>query len=201
MTEMAKRRTGGIPASALGDAAAAPSSQTPMAKARPRIARGELVPVFPYGEVWMQVLGSSTMEDIEAATFHAMAAKNLPPIDLHVGTYNLHRFRRILAAAVRNPKNHDEPFGTLEEWGEEPDEVLALAVASYKDVKQRLDPVNDAQLSQDDASALLEAFKKKDFQQLRSFGSVTLATWLLSGAVQLSSSPTPSSKSSESSAE
>lgn len=200
MTEMAKRREGGIPASALGTPASA-VKQTPMAKARPRIARGELVPIVPYGEVWMQVLGSTAMEDIEAATFHAMTAKNLPPIDLHVGTYNLHRFRRILAAAVRDPANHAEPFGTLEEWGDEPDEVLALAVAGYKDVKQRLDPVNDVELTEDQAGELMEAFKKKDFQQLRSFGSVTLATWLLSGAVQPSNSPTPSSRNSESSPE
>lgn len=197
---MAKRRDGGIPTSALGAPAAA-VKQTPMAKARPRIARGELVPVVPYGEVWMKVLGSTEMEDIEAATFRAMAAKGLPPIDLHVGTYNLHRFRRILAAAVRDPQNHGEPFGTLEEWGEEPDEVLSLAVAAYKDVKQRLDPVNDVELTEGQAAELMEAFKKKDFQQLRSFGSVTLATWLLSGAVQPSNSPTPSSRNSESSPE
>ena len=201
MTEMAKRRTGGIPASAVGNGQGAAVVESQLAKARVRVARGELVQLHPYGEVWMQVLGSSVMESIEAATFGAMRALELPPVDLHVGTYNLHRFRRILAAAVRCADNHDEPFGSLEEWGEESDEVLAIGVANYKDVKQRLDPTNSVTLTEDEAAELVDAFKKKDSQQLRSFGSVTLVSWLLSGAVQLSSSPTPSSKSSDSSPE
>lgn len=198
MTEMAKRRTGGIPASALGNGQpAAAAEPSPMAKARKHIARGELVNLAPYGEVWMQVLGSEAMEDIEAATFRALAAKDLPPVDLHVGTYNIHRFRRILALAVRNPTNHDEPFGSLEEWGEEPDETLTIGIVLYKDVKQRLDPATNTQLTDDEAAAVFDAFKKKDSQLLRSFGFATLLSWLLSGAVQLSSSPTPSSKNSD----
>lgn len=200
MTEMAKRRmTGGIPTAALGAAAASAdllAKQTQMAQARPRIARGELVQLEPYGEVWMQLLGNERMEEIEAATFRRMTELGLPPVDLHLGTYNLHRFRRILALSVRSLKDHDEPFGTLEEWGEEPDEVLAQGILLYKDVKARLDPTTNAELSDDQADAIMAAFKKKDFAQLRSCGSALLATWLLSGAVQPSSSPTAASKSS-----
>jgi len=203
-TEMAKRRNGGIPASALGgngEPSAAAARQTAMGKARTRIARGELVQLPPYGEVWMQILGSSAMESIEAATFQHMQAVGLPPVDLHLGSYNLHRFRRILAVAVRDPVNHEEPFGLLEEWGDEPDDVLKTGIILYKDTKARLDPATNIELSGEDAAALLEGFKKKDFQQLRSFGTDTLVTWLLSGAVQLSSSPTPPSRSSDSSPE
>lgn len=200
---MAKRRmTGGIPAAALqGDPAAAGGRQTAMSKIRPRIARGELVTLPLYGEVWMQIIGSQVMEEIEAATFRQMEAHGLPPVMLHLGTYNLHRFRRILAHAVRDAKNHDEQFGTLDEWAEEPDTVLAAGIALYKDTKARLDPTTSAELSDEDAAEILDAFKKKDSEQLRSFGSATLVTWLLSGAVQLSNSPTPSSKSSDSSQE
>src|SRR5678816_3956932 len=113
---MAKRRNGGIPASALGagDPAAAAVKPTPMALARHRVARGESVVLHPYGEVWVQLLGAAKMEEIEAATFRHMAEIGLPPIDLHVGSYNLHRFRRIAAASIRDLNNHDEPFGTLD---------------------------------------------------------------------------------------
>jgi hypothetical protein len=202
---MSKRRvSGGIPASALGAAAASAellAKQTAMSQARTRIARGEIVNLSPYGEVWMQLLGNAKMEEIEAATFQAMTKLGLPPVDLHLGTYNLHRFRRILAAAVRPPGDHDEPFGTLEEWGEEPDEVLAQGVLLYKDVKARLDPTTDPQLTEEQADFILEAFKKKDYPQLRSCGSALLSSWLLSGAVRLSSSPIAQSKSSEPSPE
>lgn len=195
---MGKRRmSGGIPASALqGDGQASAVRQTAMALARPRIARGEPVQLAPYGEVWMQVLGNAAKEEIEAATFRQMEAHGLPPTMLHVGTYNLHRFRRTLAMAVRDPKDHDEPFGTLEEWGDEIDDVLVAGIMLYKDVQARLDPATTPELTEEQADAILELFKKKDFEQLRSFGSGLLASWLLSGAVQLSSSPTPSSRSS-----
>lgn len=205
MSEMAKRRmSGGIPASALAAGAASVDAKpTPMAQARPRIARGELVQLAPYGEVWMQIMGSQAMEEIESATFRSMEALGLPPIMLHLGTYNLHRFRRVLAIAVRNPDpmKHDEPFGTLDDWAEEPDDVLSAGITLYKDVKARLDPATSPELPEDQVADLIEAFKKKDFAQLRSFGSATLASWLLSGAVRLSSSPTLSSKSSDSSPE
>jgi hypothetical protein len=199
-TEMGKRKlTGGIPASAVAGAPVA--AQTAMAQRRTAVARGEIVSLPLYGEAWMQILGNETMEEIEAATWRAMAERGLPPVDIHLGTYNLHRFRRILAAAVRHPVKHDEPFGSLAEWAEEPDEVLAVSIVLYKDVKARLDPVTNPELSEEQAAAVLDAFKKKDFQQLRWFGSALLSSWLLSGAVRLSSSPTPSSSSSDSSAE
>lgn len=199
-TEMGKRKlTGGIPASAV--ASAAPAQQSAMAQRRVSIARGELVSLPLYGEAWMQILGNEAMEEIEAATFRAMQEKGLPPVDLHIGTYNLHRFRRILAAAVRHPVKHDEPFGSLADWAEEPDEVLAISIMLYKDVKARLDPVTNPDLTEEGAALVLDAFKKKDYQQLRLCGSALLSSWLLSGAVQLSSSPTASSRSSDSSPE
>lgn len=202
MSEMQKRRlTGGIPASALGQPDAPAARSTPMADRRVRIARGELRNLAPYGEVWIQILGSSAMEEIEAATWKHMETLGLPPSPIHLGTYNLHRFRRVLAAAVRDPKDHTQPFGTLEEWGEEPDDVLTSGIQLWKDVKARLDPTTNPELTDEEAESILEEFKKKDFKELRSFGAATLASWLLSGAVQLSSSPTASSRSSDSSQE
>lgn len=197
MTEMGKRRTGGIPADALRDPVP-PVKLTQMATIRPRVARGEPVALPLYGEAWMQPLGSAAMEEVEAETFAAMAKRGLPPVDLHVGTYNLHRFRRILARAVRDAKDHDQPFGSLDEWGEESDVVLTICILLYKDVQGRVDPVTDPQLTDEHAAAIIDAFKKKDFQELKSFGGVILASFLLSGAVQLSSSPTASSKSTDS---
>lgn len=201
MTEMSKRRNGGIPASALGQPSESQIKQTAMSSARSSITRGEMVQIPIYGEVWMRVLGTATIEEIEIATWRHFEAAGLPPLTIHAGTYNLHRFRRIMAAAVRNPKNKDEPFGTLEDWADEPEESLVVCAVIYRDLKDRIDPVSRPELDAEQAREILDGFKKKDFQQLRSSGAGLLASWLISGAVQLSSSPTQSSRSSDTSQE
>lgn len=203
MSEMQKRRDlrGGIPASALGGAPVAPAKQTQLAQRRSHVARGEVVILPVYGEVWMEVLGGAVMEDIEAAVFKAMNARELPATPLHAGTYNMNRFRRVVAAAVRTVDDHREPFGTLEEWDAEPEPLVVAAVQGFMDVKSRLDPTTNATLTEAEADDIVDAFKKKDAQQLREFGSVSLVTWLLSGAVQLSISPIAASTSGDSSAE
>jgi hypothetical protein len=200
MSEMAKRRTDGIPPEALGKSAAAAVGVKPseMSQRRVRVARGELRVLAGYGEVWIQVLGSAAIEDIEAATFRSLEGKGLQYSIVHQGTWNLHRFRRVLADAVRHPERHDEPFGTLADWGEEPDDMIAQAIVLYQDVKSKLDPTCQPELTEQQAADITEAFKKKDFTTLKSFGAVSLASWLITGAVRPYNSATPASKSGDS---
>lgn len=190
MTRMAEQRarSGGIPASALASPPAAlPESK--MAAARRGVARGEeaMLPVF--GRVWIEVLGMSAGESIEAATFEHMESIGLKATVLHEGSYNLHRFARVLAEAVRviDDPTHQERFGSVEEWCDEHEAIIGLCIERYLEIKRRLDPSSTIAPSETERAAIEDAFKKKDSSLLRSFGAPTLTSWLLSGAVQLSS--------------
>lgn len=196
MSKMGDRRfEGGIPAEALGrpsSPAAAAAPTTKLAARRARIARGELAELPAYGKVWIQVLGPDALEEIESAVLKSMRELEIPQTPLNMGTFNLSRFKRILAQAVRDDEDptHKAPFGTLEQWGEEPDDFIVACIRVYKDVKARLDPAAAEDISDETAQEITELFKKKDWTQLRSIDGVTLANWLRTGAVQLSSSPT-----------
>lgn len=183
---------------------AAAGAPTKMSAVRSGIARGELAILPVYGEVWIEVLGQEAMAQIEAATIgHMTTAIGLPFVPLHAGSYNLQRFARVLHAAVRDPDDptHRTSFGSLSDWQDEPEAVLAACIEKYMEVKSRLDPTSAPNISDEEVEAVLDAFKKKDWTLLRSFARDTLASFLLTGAVQPSSSPSPASKNSAPSAE
>jgi len=195
MSNMGDRRfAGGIPAEALGQPSSPPAAAaiTKLAARRARVARGELATLPVYGQVWIQVLGPDALEAIESAVLKSMRQLEIPQTPLNLGTFNLSRFKRILAQAVRDDEDptHRAPFGTLEQWGEEPDDFIVACIRVYKDVKARLDPAAVDDISDETIEEITELFKKKDWTQLRSIDGVTLANWLRTGAVQLSSSPT-----------
>ncbi len=73
------------------------------------------------------------------------------------------------------------------------DQQLAM-YAEYRDLEDRHNPDPD-KMPAELLEQLVEAVKKKHETRLRSFGSSTLARFLLSGAVQLASSPDGSSSS------
>lgn len=202
MSKMSDMRlSGGIPASALGDPGSSGGKTTLLAARRASFARGELVKLPVYGEVWMDILGSAAMEHIEGATLRHMAALGIPFAPVHIGSYNLHRACRILALSIKDPADRKTEFGSLEEWQDEREELVVAAAAIYQDVRRRLDPLSDPELSEEEAGNIMDALKKKDAIRLRSYDAVTLTSFMISGAVQPSSSPIPSSKSSPSSAE
>jgi hypothetical protein len=198
-TEMSKRRDG-IPPEALGRGAAAPepARQSEMAQRRPRVARGEPRELPGYGEVWIQILGAEAMEEIEIATFKSMERAGIPYSPMHVGTWNLHRFRRVLAQAVRHSERHDEPFGSLADWGQEPEDAITNAITLYQDVRFKLDPASSPYLTDQQSADLMDAFKKKDFNTLKSYGAATLASWLVTGELRQSSSRPAASSSGDS---
>lgn len=200
-SKLSQRLSGGIPPSALakGDPVAAASKASLLStRAAAAPARGEAVTLPVLGSVWMQLLGHHVSNQVEAATFKAMEAAGLPPITLHAWSYDIQRQARTLALAARDPDNQEVPFGPTDEWLVLDDDLIFACGRVYADVKERLDPVGELFLAPDTADEITEAFKKKDASLLRSHGVASLVSWLLTGVVQLSSSPTPASSTSPS---
>lgn len=200
-----KQRMTGIPAGAIGHpiAPASPAERSLMAKRLDGIALGEEVDLPLFGRVWIQLVGHAESNRTEAATFKGMSEAGLPAIPGHAWSYDCQRYGRLLHAAVRDVTDHSKQFGTLGEWlGEEgepriTDDLIFACGQIYDDVKRRLDPIATTDLTEEQAAGIREAFEKKSPTHLLSFGLVSLVSWLISGAVQLSSSPSAASPSGE----
>lgn len=177
------------------------SIPTKLAAVRGDVARGEYVVLPGLGRAWIQLLSRTMMTSIEAAVFDVLPKAGIPALQLHAFTYDQERKARMLAASARDPDDHTMPFGTLQEWLAEDDDIIFASGLVLDDVKHRLDPVGVGTLDADTEAELESAFKKKDPRLLMLSGVATLVRWLTSGALQLSSSPTRSSSTSESSAE
>lgn len=200
MTRLGKM-TGGIPASALPPAG--PVARTKMAERLDNIVRGEEVALPVIGRAYIQLASHTISNEIEAATWAEMKRLELPAQPLFIRSFKIEHDARVLARCVRDPDDHDQPFGSLEEWRARLDDDLILACGLvYADVRERLDPIGfKTALTDEESEEIAQAFKKKDPVLLTDFGVATLSRWLLSGAVQLSSSPTPASSTGEPSAE
>lgn len=191
------KKAGGIPSHALGTAAP-PSTSPPSALAQLTLARGADAVLPVLGPVWIQLLGHGQDNQVEGGTIQAMTEHKIPLGDLWVWTVDLERKARTLAFAVREAGNHSQPFGTLEEWLDLDDRVIYACSLKYDEIRDRLDPLAGSYtITPERAALLFEAFKKKDRNLLLCFGIDELASWLLSGAVQPSTCPTPSSGSTE----
>lgn len=197
--KQARRTSGtGIPASALAPDDPAAPARTQLAEARFSVRRGELVELPGLGRAYIELVGHMASNAVEAETFKVMAEIGLPPLAIHAWSYDMQRYARTLAIAARHPERRDEKYGSLDQWLAEDDDVIFACSRVYQDVKNRLDPTSpDSTITEENRARLVEAFKKKEVSLLRSFGVVTLTNWLLSGDVQLSTSPTPSSDTGE----
>lgn len=197
MSRLADRRKG-IPAAALGQPEA--SKKSKLAEARRQIVRGEPAELpGGLGPVWIELLGHSAANIVEAGTLAEMdrikmPAGNAPSIDLE-------RQVRTLALAVRCDDNHDEPFGPLEDWSALDDDLIAACYLVYRDIRERRDPISLTDITPEQVEFLREALKKKDPASFLYCGARVLTAWLLTGDVQLSSSPTPVSSSGDTSPE
>lgn len=191
-----QKLTDGIPSSALADPAV-PAAPSKLSAVRGQIALGEYVDVPPYGRMWIEVLGHTKTNMIEGEVFDYMPrVHKLQPVALHAFAYDMNRYARVMAEAAKDPDDptHRTPYGPLDLWLDEPDDRLMRCRLAYIDVKERLAPMDlDAPPPPEICEQIVEAFKKKAGMYLRDFGVVTLASWLISGAVQLTSSPTPQS--------
>jgi hypothetical protein len=185
-----------------GTAKPSDSKVTPLSRAMPGGSRGEDVVLPLLGRVRIELVGETAKQEIEAAVYRAMRAREL---DLNIVTserYEAERAVRTLAHACRDPDDatHTAPFGTLEQWGELDSDIIATAWQAYGDVRERLDPLETV-LTEDERIAIEVAVKKKDARLLRSYGISKLSSWLASMDVPPSTSQPPSSPNSGSDAD
>jgi hypothetical protein len=196
-SKLSQRLAGGIPASALASPAAAAPERSVLSQRLEGIQRGDDVELPLLGPVYLQLLGHTDSNRVEAGTFKAMEEEGLPAINMHAFSYDVQRSARWMALAARDPRDHSIRLGPLEEWVAIDDDVLFACGQIYKDLKARLDPFGAREIDESACAELAAAFEKKDRILMLSYGIGTLTSWLLSGALQLTPSPTPSSQSGE----
>lgn len=85
---------------------------------------------------------------------------------------------RSVAIAVRDMAS-DTPLAPLETWRECDDKQIEQLWSRYQDLEEELDPLEAGNLDDAQVDLLVAAVKKKDVAVLRSFGSRTLARFLL----------------------
>lgn len=186
------KRNGGIPSTALGDGS--PPAPSTTALGRLTLARGAPADLPILGPAWVQLISHNQENQVEAGVIEAMTSHKIPLGDIWVWTVALERKVRTLAIAVRESADPTQPFGTLEEWQALDDRIIFACDLVYGAIRDRLDPLASSFTVADHRAAeILDGFKKKDRMHLLSFGIDELVSWLLSGAVQPSISPTPSS--------
>lgn len=153
------------------------------------------------GRVWIELPGSREWQELEAAIRREMRRLEVGELALDTAAqYEAERALRVLAVAVRDPDRHEVAFGSLEEWGQLDNDLIIVSWHAFQDVRERLDPVATP-LTPDEMIAIGVAVKKNDASLLRSFGVVKLSAWLASTGGPPSTSPTPSSPSSDSSSD
>jgi len=200
--------SGGIPASALASddpmRASAPlaTQRTKLAARLGDIARGEDVVLPVLGRVYIELVKHDVSSAIDGEVLHSMAAARLPATAGFSSDLEIERSARILARACRDPEDHSQPFGTVEEWTTRlDDDVIMACFLVYRDVRERLDPLASGVIQEDELAAVTEAFKKKERTSLLSFGVAMLTNWLLSGAAERQMCPIRSSTPTDGSSE
>lgn len=83
---------------------------------------------------------------------------------------------RTVAVAMRAPANVNDTLATLEAWNTCDEGQIDYVWQAYKDLQDRLDPLDaESRISEEQYAAILAAAKKKDPTLLRSYGSSMLA--------------------------
>ncbi len=96
-----------------------------------------------------------------------------------------HRHVLALAIAVRDPDDPSKPLGTAADWARlNKDTQIGPVWDAYQDLLEQLDPLDLGRLDAADATAMLDALKKKDTSQLLSFGAKKLCALLLASEKQ-----------------
>ncbi len=101
---------------------------------------------------------------------------------------------RVLAIAVRDPKDVELALASVEEWEECDDDQLGGLFDEYQAFAARIDPLGSAvELSDQEHNAIIEAAKKKDRDLLMSFGSPKLVSFAITSVSLLATSATQTS--------
>lgn len=180
-------------------AKAAPAkADTLLGRKRAETPRGEFVEMPMLGRVWVELCGDLAVAEIESAVFSAMEALKIPQTPINFVTFNTRRIALTLAWAVRNPDKIDERAGTAEEWVGLDLEMLNACGVVYTEVRERLNPLSQTELTQEDLDDIRQGIEKKNPTQLMSVGVVALSLYLLTTAAPPANSPTPPSSAGES---
>lgn len=152
------------------------------------------------GAAVMRLVPHSRVLEIEAAVRAHMDGIGLAELVTTQHLWECERAVRMLAEGVRDPGAARPAFGTLAEWRELDQDLVADLWRIYSDFRERADPVG-VDLTDAERAEIERAIVKKNAPLLRSFGCRRLATWLLTTAAPPSTSATPRSSSSDESEE
>lgn len=169
--------------------AAATQADTLLSRARAATPRGEHVTMPILGRVWVELAGEMVVDEIEGEVYAAMAKLNILPTALNGATYDNRRAALTLAWAVRDPDNHTVAAGTQEQWLALDLELIAACSAVYTDVRERLNPLSFP-MSPEEFDAIRRAHEKKNPAMLRTFGVVSLSSYLATTDAPPANSPT-----------
>lgn len=169
--------------------AAATQADTLLSRKRAATPRGELVTMPMLGLVWVELAGEMVVDEIEGATYAAMDALKIPFTAMNGATYDNRRAALTLAWAVRDPDNHEVRAGTQEQWLALDLEMISACSAAYTDVRERLNPLSFP-LSVEEHEAIRLAHEKKNLRMLRTFGVVSLSSYLATTDAPPANSPT-----------
>lgn len=145
------------------------------------------VPVL--GRVYVRLLGHTDVQQVEADTYARMRELGIQLDAITALSYEAERQARTLALAFRDPDNHDEPFGTVEDWQRVDADLLNSCAHVYGDTREELSPV-PIPLDGDTTAAITAAVEKKSATLLRSYGVANLAAWLITTGGLPAISPT-----------
>ena len=164
-------------------------TETMLSRARAATPRGELVTMPMLGRVWVELAGEMVVDEIEGAVYAAMDALKIPATALNGATYESRRAALTLAWAVRDPDSREVRAGTTDQWLAMDLEMIAACSAVYTDVRERLNPLSFP-LSEDEFTQIRLAHEKKNPVLLRTFGVVSLSSYLATTDAPPASSPT-----------
>ncbi len=97
-------------------------------------------------------------------------------------TWSYERQARILAIAVRDPKNPALALATADEYRDLDDDQLDALGARYRDLQLQLDPIGTVSITPAELDKMLDAAKKKDVVSLMQFGCSKLARFAITSA-------------------
>lgn len=169
--------------------AAVDKTETMLSRARAATPRGELVTMPMLGHVWVELAGEEVVDEIEGAVYEAMNKLKIPATAINGATYESRRAALTLAWAVRDPDSREIRAGTTEQWLKMDIDMIAGCIAVYTDVRERLNPMAFP-LSDDEFEQIRLAHEKKNSAMLRTFGVVSLSSYLATTDAPRASSPT-----------
>ncbi len=150
----------------------------------------------------MEVISDSDVQSSVAAAFRRFLSIGLPlpKDDITIAPdFENEVMLQVLWRACRDPRDRTRPAAASADAMRDVTTVAQRVAAYrvYRDLENEVDP--DAEtLTEELRDAILDAIKKKDAARLRAYGSRTLSSFLLSGAVPPWTAPTGSSPSSSS---